>query len=659
MKTRRFLLLLSLAGMLSFGIPAINVNAEWTQTANGIMYTQKASPGYMTGWAKIGDYTYYFNSDGIMQTGFQTIQKQQFYFNEQGQLMTGRFVASNGKTYYGAVSANGALVKNRWVSKRYYLSDGSMAVNTWINGKWVGADGRYTGQKSSVGWITSGGKTYYYDKSGKKVTGWLVLSGNSYYFDPSTGVMKTGWFRVGKEKYYAKKTTGIVQKNRWIHKRYVQSDGSLATGWVDIGKKSYIFSSSGSRKNGWTLYNNVYYYCADGLVKKNAWVSDRKQYVTETGAAATGWLKIGKYTYYFDPSSAIMQTGYLKLSTGRYYLGSNGKLRTSRWIGSAKKYYASETGAFLTGLQTVGGNLYYFNTSSGRKAVNKFKTIGSDTYYFTKDGSAAKNVWIKHSSKYYYLQSDGKLAKNQWVGNYYVDMDGVRTDQTKKTGWQTIDGKKYYYTSEGSMVTGWKTISGLTYYFGTDGAMATGIQTIGSKKHYFYSDGQMAVSVTIAVGAKQYTINSSGVITAEESIKISGNTLGTQIVNFALQYVGNPYVYGGVSLTKGADCSGFVQTVFSNFDIKLLRVADDQMKGPSEANITNHGYKKAVIVDVSSMQPGDLIFYGSGNYASHVAIYMGNGQIVHASNSQPYPKGGIKISDYDYQTPIRVVRYWS
>ena len=59
------------------------------------------------------------------------------------------------------------------------------------------------------------------------------------------------------------------------------------------------------------------------------------------------------------------------------------------------------------------------------------------------------------------------------------------------------------------------------------------------------------------------------------------------------------------------------------------------------------------------LQPGDLLFYGSGNYASHVAIYMGNGQIVHASNSQPYPKGGIKISNYNYQTPIKAVRYWS
>ena len=59
------------------------------------------------------------------------------------------------------------------------------------------------------------------------------------------------------------------------------------------------------------------------------------------------------------------------------------------------------------------------------------------------------------------------------------------------------------------------------------------------------------------------------------------------------------------------------------------------------------------------MKPGDLVFYGSGNYASHVAIYIGNGQIVHASNSQPYRRGGIKVATYNYQTPIRIVRYWN
>ena len=105
--------------------------------------------------------------------------------------------------------------------------------------------------------------------------------------------------------------------------------------------------------------------------------------------------------------------------------------------------------------------------------------------------------------------------------------------------------------------------------------------------------------------------------------------MGSDIVNFATQFVGNPYVWGGTSLTNGADCSGFVQSVYSNFGIDLPRTSYEQEYA---------GYE----VSYSDAQPGDLICYGS-----HVAIYMGDGQIVHASNS----RDGIKISDNAaYQT---------
>ncbi len=148
--------------------------------------------------------------------------------------------------------------------------------------------------------------------------------------------------------------------------------------------------------------------------------------------------------------------------------------------------------------------------------------------------------------------------------------------------------------------------------------------------------------------------------TKEVTVNELSNKKGKQIANYAVKYVGNPYVYGGTSLTNGADCSGFVQTVFAHFDYKLLRSADEQMKGPTKSQI-KAGYTegKSVEVSLSTLLPGDLLFYGSSSYASHVAIYIGNGQIVHASNSQPYPEGGIKISNYDYRTPVKAMRYWS
>lgn len=109
-----------------------------------------------------------------------------------------------------------------------------------------------------------------------------------------------------------------------------------------------------------------------------------------------------------------------------------------------------------------------------------------------------------------------------------------------------------------------------------------------------------------------------------------------ELVNFALQFEGNPYVYGGTSLTNGADCSGFVMSVFANFGYSLPRVAADQCAASTKK-------------DVSQIEPGDLVFYGHG-YVDHVALYIGDGKIIHASGSAT----GIKISNYDYEQPAAI-----
>ena len=90
------------------------------------------------------------------------------------------------------------------------------------------------------------------------------------------------------------------------------------------------------------------------------------------------------------------------------------------------------------------------------------------------------------------------------------------------------------------------------------------------------------------------------------------------MVNFALQFLGNPYVWGGTSLTNGCDCSGFVQSIYAYYGYSLPRVADAQS-----------GY--GMQIPISSAQPGDLIFYARNGYVYHVSMYIGNGQVVHAA----------------------------
>ena len=118
------------------------------------------------------------------------------------------------------------------------------------------------------------------------------------------------------------------------------------------------------------------------------------------------------------------------------------------------------------------------------------------------------------------------------------------------------------------------------------------------------------------------------------------SSLRQSVVNYALQFVGNPYVYGGTSLTNGIDCSGFTMQVYARYGVGLPHHAASQ---PAYGNR----------ISASEAKPGDLFFYGSGSSISHVGIYIGNGQIVHASNART----GIKISSAYYRTPICVISY--
>lgn len=119
----------------------------------------------------------------------------------------------------------------------------------------------------------------------------------------------------------------------------------------------------------------------------------------------------------------------------------------------------------------------------------------------------------------------------------------------------------------------------------------------------------------------------------------------SEMTAYAKQFVGNPYVYGGTSLTKGADCSGFTMKIYEHFDITIPRIAADQ-------------YAASEKITKKELMPGDLIFYkDSSGTVSHVTMYLGNNKVIHASNSKPYPEGGIKISDFGYRTPCGYGRF--
>ncbi|MBP5733670.1 MAG: C40 family peptidase, partial [Lachnospiraceae bacterium] len=118
----------------------------------------------------------------------------------------------------------------------------------------------------------------------------------------------------------------------------------------------------------------------------------------------------------------------------------------------------------------------------------------------------------------------------------------------------------------------------------------------------------------------------------------SGSDLGKKVAKYALQYVGNPYKLAGYSFTDGIDCSGFTKKVYEQFGYTISRSSETQKK-------------EGVAVSYDNIEPGDIICY-----SGHVALYIGGGKIVHASNSKPYPQGGIKVSDAKYRTILTIRR---
>ena len=155
--------------------------------------------------------------------------------------------------------------------------------------------------------------------------------------------------------------------------------------------------------------------------------------------------------------------------------------------------------------------------------------------------------------------------------------------------------------------------------------------------HFFVNKDFVKFTYTLNRAVKFNNVSKSK---SRKSSSSSGgsSSIYSAIVNYAMQFLGNRYVWGGTSLTNGTDCSGFVMRIYEHFGYSLPRTSRAQ----AAATRT---------VSAGDVRVGDLFFYGSGS-VSHVALYIGNGQIIHASNA----RDGIKISSAYYRNPIKIGR---
>lgn len=619
---KQMIVALALTTLLSVFSPAVPSAAAWKTDSNGRWYTVKESPGYAVGWQKIGNYTYYFAKDKYAVTGWKLISKKWYYFDSKGRLLT-----------------------NTWIDGYYVTEDGSMAINTSLttalgtytfdtNGNIISGTGEAPVNTPGVTdttnkWVEKDGKFYYYDYQGNLAKGWLRIKDKTWYMDTKTGERHTGWLKLNKKYYYFQPDTGLI-----------------TTGWMTLNKKTYYFKSDGSAAKGWKKIDGKHYYFTKKGRMYTSRLINKKYYVDANGQRAYGFREIGKDTYYFNPKNGKMKKGWVTVDNKKYYFDSNGKMVINEWIDGR---YLQANGQMAT--KTWIGK-YYVNKNgkrSGKTRSTGFWKNNKKTYYLDSNYQLVTNQWVTSGGKNYYLGADGVMAVNQWVGDYYVGKDGARLSNQMIT----VNEKTYLLKKNGKKATGIVTYNKKTYLFDRNGAMVTGWYNNSVATFYFLpTTGEMVKNQTVIIDDIYYTFDKNGYMTSD-SVTNADLSKGEKIAAYAQQFIGNPYKYGGTSLTKGADCSGFTQSVMKHFDIKIPRTAEQQAKGTDG---TNTKYAKAKVVPIKDVKPGDLIFYYSP--ISHVGIYIGDGKIVHASNSAAYPQGGIKISKYDYATIRTIIRYW-
>ena len=284
---------------------------------------------------------------------------------------------------------------------------------------------------TTKGWKKVSGKWYYYDKNGKKVTGFQTIEGKLYAFNKS-GVMLYGWQKSPEGKWYYFGKDGSATVSKWIkpdgYWYYLDKNGVMVTGIAEIDGEIYKFKSSGILTTGWHKNDDGswYYFTVNGAVK--------------------GWKTIGTTKYYFDEKTALMVTGITEIGGEMYSFAESGAMMKSCWITDEEgnTYYLTENGTVkMNGWQTINGEKYFFN-EFGIK-VTGFQYIDDSLYVFKADGTMKKSCWVQD-------------VEGNWI---YLTESGA----AKTSGWLLINSDYYYIDDEGHMLTGIHQIGEHTYYF--------------------------------------------------------------------------------------------------------------------------------------------------------------------------------------------------
>ena len=505
---------------------------EW-KTVNGKKYCY-VNNQRVTGERQIGGHWYYFDGNGVMQTGFVNLGSKTVYYNSDGQMLYGEQKINHAWYYFDTIT--GARITgfyNLPGKTVYYGSDGQMRYgeqkinNAWycfdtitgarvtgfynLSGRIVyyGADGkmRYGEQKINNAWycfdtITGArvtgfynlsGKIYYYGIDGKKRFGEQRINDAWYCFDTSTGKMITGFYDLpGKVVYYGADGKMLYGEQK-IGNCYYYFDptfGSMYVGWKTVNKKSRYYQENGCCTIGEYKIDDKWYYFDKNGIMQTGFVDlpEKTVYYNENGVMEYGEQKINDAWYYFDMITGKMATGFCELPEKWVYYGSNGKmLYGEQKIGNYYYYFDTVFGSMYSGWKTVNGKTRYYQ-SNGQGKTGEYCENGK-WYYFDKNGIMQKGFVQLPEKTVYYNENGVMQYGEQKIGNYYYYFDTVFGSMY--SGWKTVNGKTRYYQSNGQSKIGEYCENGRWYYFDKNGVMQKGFVQLPGKTVYYNGSGVM------------------------------------------------------------------------------------------------------------------------------------------------------------------------
>lgn len=483
------------------------------------------------------------------------------------------------------------------------------------------------------GWNFYEGNWYYAKEENTLYFGWIYLNSKWYYLDgENAGIMACNEMKKIGDSYYA-----------------FDGSGAMQTGWALRPEGWYYTDANGAQVIGWRYIRGVWYYL-DGADTEHPGVM-----------ADNCTRNIGGSNFYFAAGGA-MQTGWV--------------LRPEGW------YYADGSGAQAIGWRYVRGIWYYLDGDNteypGLMANDSLKEIAGNTYAF--DDSGAMHIgWYYDGENWYYFNHSGAIVSGwQAVNGYWYYLDPAENNKMANSGWRLIGDNWYFFYGSGAMATNWLALNGEWYWFSGDGAMKTGWQVAGGVWYYMYtkndthggSEGVMAKNTVIdgfvvhENGAYIRAKNKLGwqnpvgypqvssltvmlpsyctgyftyVTPSRISIYASRQECVDAFIARAYEYLGTRYIEPWSSYPGDAvDCSGFVlQCLYATgMDLGIYNPYNHRWIASQTYNSMNwYNNNTFMPVSTNSLQRGDLVYY-----RGHVAIYLGNGQIIDS-----WPGQGVSV----------------